>query len=239
MFLLCVNAETLTIRRRQAGVSHTRKTLCSSGDTVLSIGHEDDDHDDARTISTGTNLVYVRSSPSSLSPKTWNPAGPDLNMTTDDTNKRSDSRDLRGNLGDDHGRLTGGHPKSTVDQQRDASVQKDDIEARPISQSSEPQTSKKKARPPSPGKRFFKGKFFLSRALWPYHEPNNLFTGVIAQSHTSSTSFSSSSNSNSNSYHSSDPYSGAGADDFDPITGTYGRKIRLGGDDEDRVCILQ
>ena len=64
-------------------------------------------------------------------------------------------------------------------------------------------------------------------------ETNRVFGVFLAQSQTSSAS------TNSNSNHSSDPYSGAGADDFDPITGTYGRKIRLGGDDEDRVCILQ
>jgi hypothetical protein len=125
---------------------------------VLSIGHDDDHHDDARTISTGTNLVHVRSSPPSLSPTTWIPTGPDLNMTTIDTNKTADSRDPRGNLNDDHERSNGDRPKATVDQQRDASVEKNDVKARPISQSSEPQTSKKKTRPPSPGKRLFTGK---------------------------------------------------------------------------------
>ena len=27
--------------------------------------------------------------------------------------------------------------------------------------------------------------------------------------------------------------------DFDPITGTYGRKLRLGGTDEDEICNIQ
>jgi hypothetical protein len=125
---------------------------------VLSIGHDDDHHDDARTKSTGTNSVHVQSSPPSLSPTTWIPTGPDLNMTTDDTNKRSDSRDLRGNLGDDHGRLTGGHPKANASQPGGASSQKADIEAQPILPPCDSQSCKSKTRPPSPGKRLFTGK---------------------------------------------------------------------------------
>jgi hypothetical protein len=134
-------------------LAETRSAL----EEVLSIG-QDDDHDDARTISTGTNLVHVRSSPPSLSPTIWNPTGPDLNMTTNDMDGRTDPGGSRGNLNDDHERSNGDHPKATVDQQRDASVQKDDIEAQPISQSSEPQPSKSKTRPPSPGRRLFTGK---------------------------------------------------------------------------------
>lgn len=93
-------------------------------------------------------------------------------MTTNDTNKTADSRDPRGQFDGDHERPSEAHSKATVDQQRDAFVQKNNVEAQPISRTSGPPTNtnrsadgeiavegKNKTRPPSPGKRLFKGKF--------------------------------------------------------------------------------
>ncbi|KAG7549038.1 hypothetical protein FFLO_03074 [Filobasidium floriforme] len=119
-------------------------------------------------------------------------------MTTDNTNGRFH---LDYEAADDDRQANANRPGGTSDQ-------KADVEAQPISPC-DPQSSgstnsstdrgvggKNKTRPPSPGKRLFTGK-----SSPPDHP----------QSHTSST-FCTSLNS------SSDPYSGAGADVFDPIT---------------------
>jgi hypothetical protein len=95
-------------------------------------------------------------------------------MTTNDMDGRTDPGGWTGNLNDDYERSNGDHPKSTMGPQRDAFVQKNDVEAQPISRTSGPQTNtirsadgeiavegKNKTRPPSPCKRLFQGKSTL------------------------------------------------------------------------------